>query len=385
MEVTKLTPIAGLNMESTLITELTARKSTKLMGHFPFTLDYRTGDATEHHVEVVAKVKPLDEEIVMMVRAMASMCGGQIASNYNKYYPLLGFAGCHGCELAIYAQAAEPFRKYLPKVYGIIEDPDREAYILIMELLRDMVLMNTEDDVSGWSQPHIDHIDGKPTWGAGFRERVIDGLAELHSVWYGREEELLAQPWLGRVTTAEHMVEMTPLWEALEVYAADEFPDLFPPRVVAYHLEFVRTIGEWWPKMEAMPRTLIHNDFNPRNLCLRPTNQGLRLCVYDWGLATIGVPQHDLAEFLAFTLDPTVTKAEVDHYVELHRTRLEHHAGVSIDPKMWRDGYRYALMDLVVNRLAFYMMAHTFRHYGFMERLVATMRKIVRMEVGLDS
>jgi len=36
-----------------------------------------------------------------------------------------------------------------------------------------------------------------------------------------------------------------------------------------------------------------------------------------------------------------------------------------------------------VNRFALYMMAHTFRHYGFMERVVLTARRLVRMEVSL--
>jgi hypothetical protein len=74
----------------------------------------------------------------------------------------------------------------------------------------------------------------------------------------------------------------------------------------------------------------------------------------------------------------------VDHYLELHRNTLEKHSGQKIDPTQWREGYKYALMDLAVNRLALYMMAHTFRHYGFMERVVATVRKLVRMEVKLD-
>jgi hypothetical protein len=41
-------------------------------------------------------------------------------------------------------------------------------------------------------------------------------------------------------------------------------------------------------------------------------------------------------------------------------------------------------MDLTVNRLALYMMAHTFRHYGFMDRIIATARKLVRMELKID-
>jgi NADP-dependent 3-hydroxy-3-methylglutaryl-CoA reductase len=370
VEVESLEPITGLKMGSSIITELTARKVNKLVGHFPMTMKYKTGDGVSQQADVIAKVKPLDEEVVLMINSMASMCGGKLASNHNKYKNKLGFNGCHTRELGVFAQTDERFTKHMPKVYGVHEDSKREAFVLTMELLKDMVLMDTADDVSGWGKEHI--------------EAAIKGIAEAHSVWYGREDELKEQPWLGPVMTSADMEEMIPLWESLEVHGAEEFPDMVPRRVLQYYLSFVRSLPKWWPQMEAMPRTLIHNDFNPRNVCLRPTDDGLRLCAYDWELATLGLPQHDLAEFLVFVLGKNPKAEDVDHYVELHRVTLEEHSGTKIDPKQWREGYKYALMDLAVNRLALYMMAHTFRHYGFMERIVATARKLVRMEVKID-
>ena len=125
--------------------------------------------------------------------------------------------------------------------------------------------------------------------------------------------------------TSEKMVEMTGLWEALEVHAAEEFPALVPRRTLQYYLSFVRSLETWWPRMEAMPRTLIHNDFNPRNIAIRPDINGDRLCAYDWELATLGVPQHDLAELLIFTLSPNVEHEEVMHYLDYHRKSLKKH------------------------------------------------------------
>ena len=369
-QVDSLEPITGLHMGSSIITELTARKVNKLVGHFPMAMNYTTGDGTKKSANVLAKVKPLDEEVVLMINSLASMCGGQLASNHNKFKNKLGFNGCHRRELGISAQTDERFRKHMPKVYGVHEDPKREAYVLTMELLENMVLMDTADDVSDWEQEHI--------------EAAIKGIAEVHSVWYGREDELKKQDWLGPVMTSADMNEMIPLWESLEVHGAEEFPDMIPQRVLQYYLSFVRNLPQWWPQMEGMRRTLIHNDFNPRNICLRPTNEGLTLCAYDWELATLGLPQHDLAEFLIFVLGEDPKEEDVDHYLELHRVTLEKHAQTTIDKEEWRQGYKYALMDLAVNRLALYMMAHTFRHYGFMDRIVATARKLVRMELKID-
>ena len=363
-----LEPIEGLESGSSIITELTARKVNKLVGHFPFALDVETGGEAST-LRVMAKVKPLDEEVILMINSLASMCGGKLASLHNKFKRRLGFTGCHTRELGVFSQTAEPFKAYLPTVYGVHEDASREVYVLVMELLEDMVLMDTADDTSGWQKSDV--------------EAAITGLAELHSVWYGREEELQAQPWLGPLMTSEDMIEMRGLWEALEVHGTEEFPELIDRRILQYYLSFVRSLEDWWPKMEAMPRTLIHNDCNPRNMCLRETPEGRKLVAYDWELATLGIPQHDLAEFLVFTLQPDATKEEVHHYVELHRATLEAHVGRPIDREQWLEGYKYALLDLCVNRFALYMMAHTFRHYGFMERVVLTARRLVRMEVSL--
>ena len=52
--------------------------------------------------------------------------------------------------------------------------------------------------------------------------------------------------------------------------------------------------------LDDSPRTLIHNDFNSRNIALRRTADGLRLCAFDWELATIGDPLTDLGLLLMF-------------------------------------------------------------------------------------
>jgi hypothetical protein len=70
----------------------------------------------------------------------------------------------------------------------------------------------------------------------------------------------------------------------------------------------------------------------------------------------------------------------VEHYIELHRTELERHSGVQIDPRIWRKGYYLSLLDLLVNRVPMYVMAHTFRHYKFMERTVRAFRELLRIE-----
>ena len=108
--------------------------------------------------------------------------------------------------------------------------------------------------------------------------------------------------------------------------------------------------------------TLSHNDCNARNICLHlsksqqddanstetsntqatftPFDAPSTMCLYDWELATIDVPQHDVAEFLAFVLEPTAGLPAWLDLIEFYRQHLQYYSGHNYS----RD--RYYLTDL---------------------------------------
>jgi aminoglycoside phosphotransferase (APT) family kinase protein len=131
--------------------------------------------------------------------------------------------------------------------------------------------------------------------------------------------------------------------------------------------------------LDGLPTTLIHNDFNPRNIAFRKAAPGPLLCAYDWEMARIGLPQHDLAELLCFVLDSTVSKSEVDMFLALHRSALGRASGVLIDREQWIAGFRLALVDLLINRFAMYTMVHRFRPQRFLPRVMRTWRRLYEM------
>jgi hypothetical protein len=177
------------------------------------------------------------------------------------------------------------------------------------------------------------------------------------------------------------MCAMRPLWSALASHAAEEFPVLMPERELARHRALLAGMPEWWARLERMPRTLAHNDFNPRNLALRGSDGVSTLCAYDWELATLHLPQHDAAELLAFVLSPAATREEVRHWVELHRRALAEAGGAVTDAATWREGFALAARDLLVNRMGLYLMGHTQRHYPFLPRTLETLRHLIDLEL----
>jgi NADP-dependent 3-hydroxy-3-methylglutaryl-CoA reductase len=364
LQVTAVEPIE-LDTGSSIISEITARKVDKLVGHVARRVTFSTAAGTASR-DVVVKLKPLDDEVILMVNGLAAMCGPAVAAAHAQFRRDTGMAHCHLREIGIYEQTDPRFTRHAPAVYGTLVDHSREAYVVIMEKLQGMVLQDSADDVRGWTRANI--------------EVALRGIAEVHAIWYGREAELRAQQWLGEPPSAASMVRMQPLWEALAAHAHEEFPGLVHDARLEQLMTFTRTLDRWWPALEAMPRTLAHNDFNPRNIALRDDGAERRLCAYDWELATLQLPQHDLAELLCFVLPSGVARRHVDHLIEVHRRALERAVGGAIDPARWREGYRLALRDLAINRFGLYLMAHTFRHYGFMERTVHSLWWLLSLE-----
>ena len=108
-----------------------------------------------------------------------------------------------------------------------------------------------------------------------------------------------------------------------------------------------------WKRFEESPRTLIHNDFNPRNVCMRKALDGVpetRLCVYDWELATIHVPQYDVAEFLAFTLAPDVGPVVRQQLLRYYQDTLEKETGKTFNSDRYI-AYAFLLTSCFFNLL----------------------------------
>jgi aminoglycoside phosphotransferase (APT) family kinase protein len=173
------------------------------------------------------------------------------------------------------------------------------------------------------------------------------------------------------------MAETVELWSAIAEHNATEYPGWVDERTRCRIDGYLADVADWWAELESMPRTLVHNDFNPRNILLRADD--LRLVAYDWELATVHVPQRDLAELLAFVLHPEVDAATVERYVETHRLALEEASGAELDPALWWRGFELALRDFTITRLGLYLLAHTQRSFDFLAHVVPTTKRLLEI------
>lgn len=317
----------------------------------------------------MVKLKARDRDIIAVGEAVAGVVSPEVGRAYRHWSHQIGFTASHVREIALFQQDDPRFRRHAPEVLATMSDDTSGSWMVIEEFIDDARLLDSADHPHQWTDRDI--------------ASALFGLARLQSIWLGREPELRETPWIGHVHSADSMTAMTDLWVALADHAAPLLSSWTDPDLVPLHRRLAHSISTWWPLHEGTPSTLIHNDFNPRNVCVRGADS--RLCAYDWELATIGAPQRDLAEFLCFVLTPDTAGAEVDRWIERHRVALSRETGAALDPFAWRRGFEGALCDLLVNRLAIYAMVHRVRPQSYLPRVVRTWREIYRHVVPQEA
>jgi thioester reductase-like protein len=357
--------------EHSLISELTSWKRGQHTGlfHYRLALERRFGESASigregstQALDVIAKVKPPDEDVIEVAETIASMVDPHLHRQVRRFRDRLGTRGGHLRELEIYRRHRDDLiGRHLPRCYGTWDDEPCKQWTLLLEYLRDMTILDAHDPAA-WTVPN--------------RTAAIDGLAAIHATWLGRDRELTAMPWIGDIPSPQSVVEMRPLWTSLANHAAPMFQRWAGSALVAMHARLAATPERWAPALESVPRTLIHNDFNSRNVALRTTVDGPQLVAYDWELATVGPPLRDLAEFLCFVLPEDVAWPTLDDAIEQHRTALERYSGQALDRRAWQDAFHGALAHFLVSRLALYGMINRVRPLSFLPRVVRTWARL---------
>jgi aminoglycoside phosphotransferase (APT) family kinase protein len=348
----------GRLCDDSIIGELTAWRSGQSTGVFPYSL--RLADQGDRHV--VVKIKPRDRDAIAVGQALADVCDERIGLAYARWSDRLGLTGADRREAAIYAQRDGRFVTHAPAVLGIGSDETSGQTTIVLERLTGAALAGSVERPELWNPAAID--------------TAIRGLAALQSIWLDRTSTLAAQPWIGHIPSAASMSDMLDFWTASASHARSRFATWAGDSMAPIQDRLIESVGDWWTAIDEGPRTLIHNDFNPRNICLRREPDGLRLVAYDWELATIGAPQHDLAELLCFVVTERTNRQDVHAWIERHRVLLEAETGAAIDRREWINGFRASLYDLLLNRLPMYCLIDRVRRQRFLPRVVRTWRRL---------
>jgi thioester reductase-like protein len=340
--------------KNSIVNELCAATGAPGIGLWRHVLRYRRGDnLASEHLNLVIKVKA-DEQVTQRIAVtLGTLRGGAVATEAHQLPRALGIRDAQRREPAIYTLQDRHLTEHRPQAYGTIADDASKTWLVALEYVGDMEQADSIGAGADWTSRHL--------------ESAIRGLAGIHTYGYRRNVPA-DRLWLAPATTASEMNALTPLWSALAQSAETQFTQWSASWDPARHRRFIDTAPSWWQRLAELPQTLVHNDFNPRNLAFRRTPQGLRVCAFDWELAGLGVPQHDLAELLCFVL-PTAGPSAAQ-WVELHRSELQRISGQTIDAGEWLEGFRLSLRYLLINRLSMYALIGRFSPQPFLPRVL---------------
>jgi thioester reductase-like protein len=347
-----------------IISELTAWQSGGSCGL------YRVRGASGRGL--VLKILPHADDVRVVGEALAGVCGERLGAAYREMGEGLGIHGSHEREVALYRDADPVIRAHTPRVIATHADPKNRAWAVLIEDLGGARLLDSVDDPGAWTPDAL--------------SAAIDGIAGVHGAWHARVDELRTRNWMAPVRTTASMEAMAPLWRALADHAAPMFAAWAGASVPHRQRALIDGIAGWRPALDAAPQTLIHNDFNPRNICLKPAEDGplpparssgpreggWRLCAYDWELAAIGTPMRDLAELLCFVAPDGIQRPAIEALIDRHAGRFATGSGVRTDRAAWHAAFAAALAEILIDRLSVYAMVHRVRPQRFLPRVLRT-------------
>ena len=344
-------PLSG----SGILSELSSASSGGSAGLWRCLVHYKRNPAhAEEQIHAVLKLRLSSTEQDAAYLAVAVLCSAQLGTAFASHMHHLPYHNGLAREIAIAAHSDSRLSRFMPQSLATIKLSDDSHGGFLEEYLDQVDLLDSADATGLWRDDHI--------------AAAVYALGQIHSVWYRREDELLQQPWLA--PGANGVPAMRPLWRELANFSAARFSLAWGKNSLALQHSVISDLDNWWPQWMSMPQSLIHNDFNPRNLAFRRSPQGPVLCAYDWELATIGLPQYDLAELLCFVLPNESSPQDAQHWIDLHRLCLEKASGHTISPEEWQAGFVLALRHYMMCRLPLYAMIDRFKPQPFLSRVV---------------
>lgn len=337
-----------------ILTDLASRVSKKLIGFIP--LHIHTGKDSSH--KVLLKSKPLDYELMKGLHLMAANINVNLADNLLKYTEYLEYKDSHIKELDVYKFLKSINYRFMPEFFGEIKDDEREIYLFLFEYLdeKQMELINSENETEMWTD-----------------ERIINAVESIHTVHKaflnGADKEHI-----NYIPEFDATFSIPFYHQSNQINQKDyldwELDHLFE--------DLGSVIASWKtnPPLKKSIKTLVHNDFNTRNVGLRKNGE---ICIYDWELAMLNIPQRDVFEFLAFTLDVDCSDDRLFKLMKIHFKLLEEINGPSYSWGDFLDDFIICGYEFLITRATFYLAGNTLVDYKFIKRVFISANRMIKI------
>lgn len=350
------TELFSIDNSASILVTLTSESSDEFIGHFGIHVNY-TKEGSVHEQKMVMKVKPHGKAISDMLAGLSGMCSSDVQQEYDKVKDLTGFYDTHDKEIIIYTEKKSSM---FPAIYGYYINEEANIYALLMEYFEDVELLNAVMDTEAWDHRKIQlGIEAMLHW-------HIEQAPNID--WYKSK--------YNDYRTEEQIEQLQATWKVLLNNAYERFPELYTKNLYSQLTNGIKEIKTLWQELEEIPKTIVHNDFNPRNAFFKVNNSERSICVYDWELATIHFPMYDLVEFLSFT-SGSLSDEELVNVIFSYQNSIAQKIELYGDDAIFKASLLCSTYDFGLHRLGMYMMAHSVGPYPFIPHVVKNYERIL--------
>jgi len=334
-------------IDNGILTQLTSKVSKKLIGFIQADVETVAGEIQP----VLLKSKALGSEVLKGLHFMATNVSVDLADKLDQFKDSLEYKDCHKSEIEVCTALHSMAYPFMPTFYGSKIDVPREIHLFVMERLdaKNMLLFNDENNPEKWTEAVI--------------RDVIDAIHIVHSSFLKEEATKMFES-IGQFDIAE-AIELYRCFTSINRKDYD-YLDLDE------RFEQMNSFLASWNQSGYNPKTklvLIHHDFNPRNVAVRNNGQP---CIYDWELATFGLPQRDIFEFLAFALRPDLDQSRLKKILIHHYNLVKTLNTKEYCWNTYLSDFQLAGQAFLVARVNFYLSGSTLVNYSFIERVFKT-------------
>ncbi len=321
-----------------ILTNLAARTNKKLLGFFPL-----QAQTKNNNYFLMLKSKATDTDIIKGLHHVAASIDIELADVLYRNRNATEYADCHLKEILLYEHLHKNNFNCTPQYFGKYEDVNREIFLLLTEFLKsnEMKLFNSENMPGKWEQKDIRTVIKTITGiHQHFAQKNIFFVQSFPVFKPARAKELYARL-IAILIKEEDDTERKEQYERLTAFLSE-----IADSNVQDHL----------------PLTIIHNDFNPRNVAIKANG---KTCIYDWELAVQNIPHRDIVEFLAFTFTE-VKEKKLSGFLNYHALLWNK----NLQEQEWLYGYEYAIKEFLVCRMCLYKVSEILMKLKFPDRVI---------------
>lgn len=343
--LTDIEAVESKLIENGVLTDIAGKISKKLIGFVPLKA---TDKSTNREINLILKSKPTDNEVIKGMHLMAASINPLLSNLLKDTRKYLEYRNCHLKELEAYEYLSAQGFEHIPAFYGTYKNKTREIYMVAIAFLekQSLSVYNSENQPDLWKKESI--------------ETVIRTANKFHLLFAAEDASR-------RLSSVRDFIPANgiKLYKALLNIAINETND--PIKTKNLQLLKKEISSNNFKNQISLPKTIIHNDFNPGNIALRKDGSPV---IYDWELLVVDYPHRDIVEFLSFVLPQDFSKNELLGYLDYHYNIIPEKWKEKCSRKEWFMGYRQSLINFLVSRALFYDVAGILVKYEFSDRIL---------------